>query len=510
MGTGTIRDGFGATDIVSNIEGVAGTSKADTFNGAVNISNTFRGFASADTFDGKDTGTTGADTLDYSTDHEFGAKHGIIVNFASSAQVVDLKAFGGTGTLSVATNRIYDSFSGTVAPVFDIVKDVSGTATIEHVNGTAFSDVMFGNAGDNNFSGGGGDDTLNGSDGEDGLFGGDGNDVLNGGDDDDTLFGGNGNDTLTGGQGADVLDGNGDIDTAVYGGSSASIIITLGANGGSIGFSASGGHAVGDKLTNIENLTTGNGIDTLTGNNLANVLSSGSGNDFLYGLAGADTLDGGTGSDMIDYSKDAGAGATHGVIVNLSSSTITIGNLDALDFGYTQGDLDVASNTAYDAFNNDTLIFDTLIAVEYVTGTGFKDVLIGNDANNRLIGGGGSDTLTGGAGGDGFQYNFASDGGDTITDFNPTEDFIRIDQSNFGIAANDGDHPANPDIDRLLENYFVVGTTATEGGHGQFIYDDTTGDLFWDDDGNGGNVQILIATLQGAPTIDRDHFLLLP
>jgi Ca2+-binding RTX toxin-like protein len=247
----------------------------------------------------------------------------------------------------------------------------------------------------------------------------------------------------------------------------------------------------------------------LKGNNAANILRAGAGKDVIIGGLGADIIDGGADTDMVDYSADAG---THGVIVNLSSSTITLGNLDALDFGYTLGDLDVASNTAYDVGNNDTLIFDALISIEYVTGTGFKDVLIGSDFNNRLVGGGGSDTLTGGAGGDGFQYNFASEGGDTITDFDPTLDFIRIDQSNFGIAENEdaGQHPeAAAGIEQLAANYFVLGNTATEGGHGQFIYDGSTGELFWDDDGTGGNAQVLLATLQDTPSLTIDDILLI-
>jgi Ca2+-binding RTX toxin-like protein len=243
------------------------------------------------------------------------------------------------------------------------------------------------------------------------------------------------------------------------------------------------------------------------------VLRGGGGNDTIAGGTGADTIDGGTGTDMVDYSADG----PHGVIVNLSSSTITIGNLTAVDFDYNIGDLDVGSGKAYDAGNSNpanagAVIFDTLTGIEYVTGTGFKDVLVGSDANNRLIGGVGADILTGGAGGDGFHYNLASEGGDTITDFDPNADFIRINQAGFAIAENEdvGQHPeAAAGIEMLHADYFVVGNAATQSGHGQFVYDDNTGELFWDADGSDAGVAELIATLEGAPALTINDILLI-
>lgn len=48
-----------------------------------------------------------------------------------------------------------------------------------------------------------------------------------------------------------------------------------------------------------ENVTGGDGNDTLTGNNLNNTLTGGNGNDTLDGGAGNDTLTGGAGNDVI-------------------------------------------------------------------------------------------------------------------------------------------------------------------------------------------------------------------
>ncbi|MBB3913248.1 M10 family metallopeptidase C-terminal domain-containing protein [Rhizobium fabae] len=125
-----------------------------------------------------------------------------------------------------------------------------------------------------------------------------GNDIMphtgqsNGGN--ETFKGLGGNDVLKGGAGADVLDGGYGNDTASYEGSSGGVNVNL-ATG-----AASGGHATGDKIVSIENLTGSSYDDVLTGgNNGGNVLNGGAGADKLDGGAGADTLNGGDGADVL-------------------------------------------------------------------------------------------------------------------------------------------------------------------------------------------------------------------
>ena len=98
----------------------------------------------------------------------------------------------------------------------------------------------------------------------------------------DTFYGLGGNDALTGGAGADRIDGGSGTDTASYAGSNAAVNVNLQTGTGS------GGHATGDTLVSIENLTGSSYNDTLTGN---------SGNNVLDGGAGADTMRGGAGDD---------------------------------------------------------------------------------------------------------------------------------------------------------------------------------------------------------------------
>ncbi|WP_417490519.1 calcium-binding protein, partial [Maricaulis sp.] len=76
------------------------------------------------------------------------------------------------------------------------------------------------------------------------------NNVLDGAAGDDILVAGIGNDTLIGGAGADTLYGDIGVDTADYSASDAGIDVRLWRGGDN-----SGGHAEGDRLRDIENLT---------------------------------------------------------------------------------------------------------------------------------------------------------------------------------------------------------------------------------------------------------------
>ncbi len=84
-----------------------------------------------------------------------------------------------------------------------------------------------------------------------------------------------------------------------YAGAAAAVTVELGMGGVlSIG---KGGDAEGDKISNIENITGGDGGDVLKGNELVNVIQGGKGNDTISGGDGADTLDGGAGIDTVSY-----------------------------------------------------------------------------------------------------------------------------------------------------------------------------------------------------------------
>jgi serralysin len=133
-----------------------------------------------------------------------------------------------------------------------------------------------------NAIGGGRDDSILGNEVANTLTGKGGN---------DKLLGALGADTLNGGQGADRLDGGRGLDTVLYLGSS-DVRINLSKTLQKTGQGE-------DRLLKIENVVSGSGDDTLTGNDVANILGAGGGDDQLIGGNGNDQLIGGTGDDQL-------------------------------------------------------------------------------------------------------------------------------------------------------------------------------------------------------------------
>lgn len=117
----------------------------------------------------------------------------------------------------------------------------------------------------------------------------------------DTLTGDDGPDTFFGGVGADDMTGEGGTDTASYADDSAGVVADPGggANDGNLNDGVAA-NARDNVRSDIENLTGGEGADTLTGNAAANVLNGGDGADELVGLEGADTLNGEDGGDTLN------------------------------------------------------------------------------------------------------------------------------------------------------------------------------------------------------------------
>lgn len=142
---------------------------------------------------------------------------------------------------------------------------------------------MFNGRADNTAHGLGGNDTMFGGKGNDILFGDNGNDILFGDQHNDRLTGGRGNDFLIGGRDNDILKGNGGKDTAVFGlDGITDITVTLTTK-------AQQNTGEGrDRLIKIENLMSGGGNDSLTGNGKANTFNAGGGDDTLTGNGGKD------------------------------------------------------------------------------------------------------------------------------------------------------------------------------------------------------------------------------
>ncbi|MEM5581310.1 M10 family metallopeptidase [Roseibium sp. AS2] len=146
------------------------------------------------------------------------------------------------------------------------------------------------------------------------------------------------------------------------------------------------GNLIISRGTVIENATSGGGNDTLTGNGVANLLSGGSGNDSLLGNGGddqllgglgSDSLNGGSGNDTADYSQ-----SNSRILLNL-------GDVHTESGGHAQG--------------------DTLSSVEYVDGSNYNDLIVGDSNANTLDGRSGNDMLYGLSGNDTLLGNSGND-----------------------------------------------------------------------------------------------------
>jgi serralysin len=131
---GTVRDGFGNTDTLFDIERVAGTRFADAITGS-SVGNVFRGYEGRDTFNGG----AGFDALD----------------FGSSTMGTD--PFGVNVNLALATGQIINDGFG----------NIETAISFEELRGSNAADIFRGNALNNKIEGRGGSDTLSGQGGQD-------------------------------------------------------------------------------------------------------------------------------------------------------------------------------------------------------------------------------------------------------------------------------------------------------------------------------------------------------
>ncbi|MBK1657032.1 choice-of-anchor L domain-containing protein [Paracraurococcus ruber] len=231
--------------------------------------------------------------------------------------------------------------------------------SIENVAGTAWDDELTGNGADNIL---------------DGWFG---NDVLTGGGGADRLRGGEGADTIYAFGGAVEINGGGLLGSAerdllsYIRKADGGVVARLdGLPGGADpvtraqvpGIDTLGRPVLVDRpeYSSIEDLEGTNSGDQLAGDAGYNriwgrggsdLIAGGGGNDTLAGNAGADALSGGAGFDAADYRESPGA-----VSVNLAANTGA--------FADAQG--------------------DTFLSVEDLYGSGFSDVLVGDDGSNWI------------------------------------------------------------------------------------------------------------------------------
>jgi Ca2+-binding RTX toxin-like protein len=231
-----------------------------------------------------------------------------------------------------------------------------------------------------------------------------------------------------------------------------------------------------------DNLYDGRGDDTVYG---------GADGDYLYGDLGDDQLFGGDGNDTI-YSfggadfMDGGAGTGDSIFYVNERSNVTINLVNQIfNAGAAFGDTIVNAERIYGAVYFTNNITGDAQSNILVGGT-LADTLNGGANFDILRGGQGADNLTGGTSGDYFSYTAITDAGDTITDF-ATGDKFQFVRAAFGGLA--GANVAAANFLSVASGH--VATTATQ----RFIFDQAVDQLWYDADGNGGVVAVMIADL---------------
>jgi VCBS repeat-containing protein len=228
------------------------------------------------------------------------------------------------------------------------------------------------------------------------------------------------------------------------------------------------------------------------------------------------------GTFALTYTVTDGANSTNGsVSVTVVDTSPGDNSLDfnttynGTDFSYVDllggqdsalGDTTLIGNAGIDVFignnGNDTLsggggndkLFGNENAgsgVDTLDGGAGDDLVDGGNGSDIINGGLGTDILTGGNGNDIFVFDTALGGGnvDTITDFDANNnDKINLENSIFtAFGATTG---------TLSAANFVANAGGIAGDGNDFIlYDTTTGNLYYDADGNGAGAKVLFASI---------------
>ena len=366
-----------------------------------------------------------------------------------------------------------------------------------------------------------------------GLQGGEGNDKLYGESGDDYLAGQEGKDTLYGGTG----------DDAYFVDSTPDSIIEYFNEGTDTVYSSSN-YTLRDN-TNLENLQltdpaisgTGNSLNnTIYGNSNDNFLYGNDGNDFLGGypllfdrgsfligdFGSDDYLDGGTGNDSLyggtgndylyggsngeDYDEGGSADYLDGGTGNDTLSVYISGGYKTGNNTLSGGDGDDTLSASYNAANNTLSGGDGNDTLSVLASTG-NNTLSGGAGNDTFTGGTGIDTLTGSTGADRFYFNNPTDGIDTITDFVVADDTIFVSAGSIDYNFTYGFYSdLTPDA-AITAAQFTIGSSAADNSD-RFIYNKSTGALFFDSDGTGATGQVQFAKLStGLAMTNADIFV---
>jgi Ca2+-binding RTX toxin-like protein len=340
------------------------------------------------------------------------------------------------------------------------------------------------------------------------------NNVITGNAANNVLRGLEGNDTLDGGAGADRMEGGAGNDTYIVNNTGDVVVEADGAGTDLVRSSISytlpafvnnltltGSAAIDGFGNSAANTIIGNGAaNSLDGFRGSDRMFGQSGDDYVTGYEGNDTIEGGSGNDVLfgDYADELGTPLTG------MDDTVRGGPGDDEVYGnagrdtvYGDAGNDFMSGGGRDdrvfgGDGNDTLKGDLFFTEFDMHG---NDLLDGGSGNDALNGDGGLDTLTGGPGADTFQSHLFSSpqAVDEITDFQSGLDQIWVSEGDPHFQGPRHDFVAN-------DPRFYAAPDATRGHDrdDRVIYDTSTGNLYYDADGNGAGGAMRFFHLQGA------------
>lgn len=266
---------------------------------------------------------------------------------------------------------------------------------------------------------------------------------------------------------------------------------------------------------NLSAITTGNGFKitntggatTLTGSPFNDTLIGGTGNDTLIGRAGFNNLTGGAGIDTFivtgtDTITDLGNGGADILQVNSggvanatiktawtpTSSTTNSGTANITTNGLAVNLSAVTAGNGFTVTNSGT--------ATTLTGSPGNDKLVGGTGNDTLNGGPGNNTLTGGAGNDAFVFKtpYGTPHQDTITDFSTGKDILQFSKAVFSAVSEKAGSGTGTTI---ASNEFLSSSTAKSATNSliHFIYNTTSGILYYDADSNGPGLSIPVVVI---------------
>jgi Ca2+-binding RTX toxin-like protein len=473
-------------------------------------------------------GGSGTDMASYDDSSE-----GVTVSLASG------EGFGGTaeGDTLASVESITGSWYADMLIGDDSNNVLAGLGGNDTLKGGGGADTLYGDSGNDMLKGGGGADTLNGGAGidtanyaessagvfvslytddaaygdaegdelnsienltgsayADDLWGSDGVNVLSGLDGNDSLKGFGGDDTLTGGDGSDFMDGGAGADT-MNGGLGNDVFIVDNVNDVVIEASFEGNDVV--RASTSWTLQPGVWVETLettsaTGTSAINLTGNGA-NNTIIGNDGANVLDGAGGADQM-----TGRDGNDTYIVNNASDAVTEFGGEGADTVRTSVSWTMTAGADVETLRTTN---DAGFSAIDLTGNSSGNIIIGNNGANFLNGGDGNDELSGLGSHDVFVFNTALNAAsnvDMITDFDPSDEYIYIDNAIFSSLGAEPDH-------FILSTEFQVGAEAGDADD-RIIYDDTTGAIYYDMDGTGAAMQVQFAEVTAGTSLAHDNF----